>query len=311
MDLTQRRRRVPQRHRRHRRGGQPDDHRHRHRTQRRPARRTRPPDYRVTGRRVLRSEWAKFWSLRSTWITLGVAAAPPGRRSGRSPPRTYSPAAALRRPSARDRRRRPRGQPGPVRHRSSPHWPSACSACWSSAGEYTTGMIRSTLAAVPRRLPVLWSKAAVFGLVALVVDHRRRASPPSCSAAASSRHGEPIAMSLGDDGRAAQPGSAPGSTWAWSACSASRWARCCAPCAGGIAVLVGIAADRARPGRRCCPARGTTTSPRTCPATRASRVRPDQAADVLVARGRPRGLRRLGGADPGRRRLPARARRDA
>lgn len=30
-------------------------------------------------------------------------------------------------------------------------------------------MIRSTLAAVPRRLPVLWSKAAVFGLVTLVV----------------------------------------------------------------------------------------------------------------------------------------------
>jgi len=30
-------------------------------------------------------------------------------------------------------------------------------------------MIRSTLAAVPRRLPVLWSKAAVFGLVALAV----------------------------------------------------------------------------------------------------------------------------------------------
>ncbi|MDQ1050815.1 hypothetical protein [Streptomyces sp. V4I2] len=27
----------------------------------------------VTGRRVLRSEWAKFWSLRSSWITLGVA----------------------------------------------------------------------------------------------------------------------------------------------------------------------------------------------------------------------------------------------
>ena len=38
-----------------------------------------------------------------------------------------------------------------------------------TAGEYSTGMIRSTLAAVPRRLPVLWSKAAVFGLVALVV----------------------------------------------------------------------------------------------------------------------------------------------
>lgn len=29
--------------------------------------------HKVTTRRVLRSEWAKFWSLRSSWITLGVA----------------------------------------------------------------------------------------------------------------------------------------------------------------------------------------------------------------------------------------------
>jgi ABC-type transport system involved in multi-copper enzyme maturation permease subunit len=35
-------------------------------------------------------------------------------------------------------------------------------------GEYSTGMIRATLAAVPKRLPVLWSKTAVFGGVALV-----------------------------------------------------------------------------------------------------------------------------------------------
>jgi ABC-2 type transport system permease protein len=30
------------------------------------------------------------------------------------------------------------------------------------SGEYATGMIRASLAAVPRRLPVLWAKAAVF-----------------------------------------------------------------------------------------------------------------------------------------------------
>ncbi|MFD0632862.1 ABC transporter permease subunit [Catenulispora yoronensis] len=29
-------------------------------------------------------------------------------------------------------------------------------------GEYSTGMIRASLSAVPRRLPVLWAKAAVF-----------------------------------------------------------------------------------------------------------------------------------------------------
>jgi len=30
------------------------------------------------------------------------------------------------------------------------------------SGEYSTGMIRSSLTAVPRRLPVLWGKLAVF-----------------------------------------------------------------------------------------------------------------------------------------------------
>lgn len=33
----------------------------------------RTTTYKVTVLRVLRSEWAKFWSLRSSWITLGVA----------------------------------------------------------------------------------------------------------------------------------------------------------------------------------------------------------------------------------------------
>jgi len=36
-------------------------------------------------------------------------------------------------------------------------------------GEYTTGMIRSTMTAVPKRLPVLWGKTGVYALVALVV----------------------------------------------------------------------------------------------------------------------------------------------
>jgi ABC-2 type transport system permease protein len=37
-------------------------------------------------------------------------------------------------------------------------------------GEYSTGMIRSTMAAVPRRLPVLWGKALVFGATALAIS---------------------------------------------------------------------------------------------------------------------------------------------
>jgi ABC-2 type transport system permease protein len=37
-------------------------------------------------------------------------------------------------------------------------------------GEYATGMIRATLTVVPRRLPVLWAKLAVFALVAAVTS---------------------------------------------------------------------------------------------------------------------------------------------
>jgi ABC-2 type transport system permease protein len=37
------------------------------------------------------------------------------------------------------------------------------------SGEYTTGMIRSSLMAAPRRLPVLWAKLGVFAAVTFVV----------------------------------------------------------------------------------------------------------------------------------------------
>ncbi|MGW0324772.1 hypothetical protein [Nocardia sp. NPDC003183] len=37
------------------------------------------------------------------------------------------------------------------------------------AGEYSTGMIRATLAAVPKRLPMLWAKAVAFGGVAFAI----------------------------------------------------------------------------------------------------------------------------------------------
>ena len=36
-------------------------------------------------------------------------------------------------------------------------------------GEYSTGMIRATFTAVPKRLPVLWAKAFVFALVTFVL----------------------------------------------------------------------------------------------------------------------------------------------
>jgi len=125
------------------------------------------PVYKVTGLRVLRSEWAKFWSLRSTWITLGLAL-------------LFIVAFGLI-ASARYGSQVASGQ------QVEGHLAGSTAVSLSlfginfaqlvlgvlgvlvTAGEYSTGMIRSTLAAVPRRLPVLWSKTAVYGLVALAV----------------------------------------------------------------------------------------------------------------------------------------------
>ena len=132
-----------------------------------PAPATTGPSYKVTGRRVLRSEWAKLWSLRSSWITLtlGVVLLV-----------AFGSIGALRYRSIINS-----GQP------LDPDFATATAlslalfgvtfalialgvlGVLSTAGEYSTGMIRATLAAVPRRLPVLWSKAASYGAVALVV----------------------------------------------------------------------------------------------------------------------------------------------
>ncbi|MGV9888056.1 ABC transporter permease [Streptomyces sp. NPDC003395] len=122
--------------------------------------------YRVTGRRVLSSEWAKLWSLRSTWITLGlgllflvafgVIAASHYKStiaSGRQPDRDFATATAMSLS---------------LFGTNFAQLALGVLGVLVTAGEYSTGMIRSTLAAVPRRLPVLWSKAAVYGLVALV-----------------------------------------------------------------------------------------------------------------------------------------------
>jgi ABC-2 type transport system permease protein len=129
--------------------------------------RSAQPQLKVTGRRVLRSEWAKLWSLRSTWITLGL---------GLLFLVAFGTIAALRYKSMSGA-----GQ------QMDPDWLNATAyslalfgvpfalialgvlGVLTASGEYTTGMIRSTLAAVPRRLPVLWSKAAVYGVIAFVV----------------------------------------------------------------------------------------------------------------------------------------------
>ncbi|MFD5112905.1 ABC transporter permease [Streptomyces sp. NPDC058391] len=124
------------------------------------------PAYRVTGRRVVRSEWAKLWSLRSTWITLGlallflvafgiIAAAQYESRisSGQRMDADFATSTAVSLS---------------LFGTNFAQLALGVLGVLVTAGEYSTGMVRSTLAAVPRRLPVLWSKSAVFGLVALV-----------------------------------------------------------------------------------------------------------------------------------------------
>ncbi|MFF8025397.1 ABC transporter permease [Streptomyces sp. NPDC007896] len=130
--------------------------------------RTARPEYKVTGRRVLRSEWAKLWSLRSTWITLGL---------GLLFLVAFGVIAAAHYKSQINSGERLRPDDATATALSLSVFGTNFAqlalgvlGVLVTAGEYSTGMIRSTLAAVPRRLPVLWSKASVFGLVALVVS---------------------------------------------------------------------------------------------------------------------------------------------
>lgn len=126
-----------------------------------------PSGLKVTGRRVARAEWAKLWSLRSTWITLSV---------GLLLLLAFGTIAALQfRSSVTSGRPMDDDFANATTHSLALFGvPFALIALGvlgvlTTSGEYTTGMIRSTLAAVPRRLPVLWAKAAVYGVVAFAV----------------------------------------------------------------------------------------------------------------------------------------------
>ncbi|MBB4789561.1 ABC-type transport system involved in multi-copper enzyme maturation permease subunit [Streptomyces nodosus] len=125
----------------------------------------------MTVRGVLRSEWTKLWSLRSTWIMLGLALL---LLVG------FGVFAAVRYRSQVDA-----GQSasGPFSGAFSDASAVSLSVFGINLGqlimgtvgvlvmaaEYSTGMISSTLAAVPRRLPVLWSKAAIYATVSFAV----------------------------------------------------------------------------------------------------------------------------------------------
>ena len=90
------------------------------------------------------------------------------------------------------------------------------------SNEYATGMIRSTLAAVPGRLPVLWGKATVILLTTVVVCVPATFAAFLIGQSILARQHLDIALGAPGGSRAS---SAARSTSAWSAC----WVSASAP----------------------------------------------------------------------------------
>lgn len=119
----------------------------------------------VTLWRVLRSEWTKLWSLRSTrWSLLAAVLGMGGL------------GAIV---AAFQMNHWPHMDPHERAHFNSidtgvggfhlAQLAIAVLGVLVISGEYSTGMIRSSFMAVPRRLPVLWAKIATFGAVTFVL----------------------------------------------------------------------------------------------------------------------------------------------
>ena len=112
------------------------------------------PGLKVSFPRVVRSEWIKLWTVRSTYWTIGVTLAVmlllawAMAASANAFPEQFGG-----------------GAEGSATIVYTVLAPGQIFAGDHQGGEYGTGQIRSTLTAVPGRLPVLWAK----GLVVLVV----------------------------------------------------------------------------------------------------------------------------------------------
>ena len=124
---------------------------------------TDPPQ--VTLRRVLSSEWVKLRSLRSSWITVALAVAALVLVAIIGGVVTNQNWAHLR--AGELSRFDPIGRSLTGLNLS--QLAIGVLGVLFVTGEYGTGSIRSTLAAAPKRLPVLWAKAILFGSVTLVL----------------------------------------------------------------------------------------------------------------------------------------------
>jgi ABC-2 type transport system permease protein len=115
----------------------------------------RLPPGRYRFRHVARMEWVKLASLRSTWATLGI---------------TIAAAAGIAVLAAAGTSKTP--SQDPVNSMMTGMFAGVLLAgvlgVLAVTSEYTSGTIRATLAAAPRRPLVLAAKAAVFGIVTLI-----------------------------------------------------------------------------------------------------------------------------------------------
>jgi ABC-type transport system involved in multi-copper enzyme maturation permease subunit len=119
----------------------------------------------VTQARVVRSEWTKFWTVRSTRWSLLVATV---LTIGFPVLASTIIATHWGSRSAHERAHFNPLDPALIGSQVAQLAIGVLGVLVVS-GEYSTGMIRATLTAVPKRLPVLWAKAGVFALVALAL----------------------------------------------------------------------------------------------------------------------------------------------
>ena len=115
----------------------------------------------VTQLRVLRSEWTKLWTLRSTrWSLLAAVVAMAG---------LGMVVAAFQMHHWPQMSAHERARYDPIDNGVGGYHLAQLAigvlGVLVMSGEYATGMIRSTFMAVPRRLPVLWAKVLVFAAV--------------------------------------------------------------------------------------------------------------------------------------------------
>jgi ABC-type transport system involved in multi-copper enzyme maturation permease subunit len=121
-------------------------------------------DLRVTQWRVIRSEWLKFWSLRSSYYALAATVL------GEIAFGTLFAAVTANRWATISPAQRLDFDPTAVSLRGFEFAQLIIGVLGVLVvtGEYSTGMIRASMSAAPKRLPVVWAKSIVFAVVALI-----------------------------------------------------------------------------------------------------------------------------------------------